>query len=140
MRILICGDLHTKINILDIIRQKADKFDKIIFLGDYVDDWNTPPELSLQTLELLVDFQKANSEKVILLLGNHDISEWQGGDFRCSGYNYMTHSLVRSFFDKHELSFKLAYTINEMLFSHAGLTNTWWSKIQGFIECKFFSF
>ena len=74
---LVVGDLHTKIDILEKAISYFDNdstIEKIIFLGDYVDDWNKPPEASYNLLTRLITFKKAYPDKVILLLGNHDFS------------------------------------------------------------------
>ena len=131
MKILICGDLHTKYHILEGVKSVANDYDYIIFLGDYVDEWDTVPEASYNILNSLIEFKKANPEKVILLLGNHDLSEWLGGAFVCSGYNYLTSSLVRPLFEQNEDLFDLSCTYHDILFSHAGLTKNWAKRYIG---------
>lgn len=123
--ILVCGDLHTKHHILDAVAQKVPHYDKTIFMGDYVDDWGVVPEASLNLLTSLLELKHRYPDKVVLLLGNHDLSEWLSGEFACSGYNKLTHSLVKPFFDKHEDEFDIAYSIGNTLFTHAGLTTGW---------------
>lgn len=125
MRQLIVGDLHTKYHIFDRIRELGKIYDRVIFLGDYCDDWNAIPEASLNLLEGLKQYKLSNPDKVILLLANHDISEWLGNEFKCSGFNYFTHQLVASFFNKNKDLFQLAYTDGQFLYTHAGLTNSW---------------
>lgn len=122
---LVCGDLHTKFNILELVKRNADKFDRIIFLGDYVDDWNAPAEASYNLLSALVEWKKQEPDKVILLWGNHDLSEYLGREFQCSGYNKYTASLLRPVFSQNLDCFQVAYEQYGILFSHAGLTQGW---------------
>lgn len=130
MKYLFVGDLHTKNGILERVKQLADGYNKVIFLGDYVDDWMASPEYSKQLLENLIDFKLSNPDKVILLLGNHDLSEWFGRPFACSGYNFMTSQLVAPIFAKHEDLFDIAYApdTDAFLCSHAGFTKSWLNK------------
>ena len=89
---LVVGDLHTKFDILEkAISYFNDdsSIERIIFLGDYVDDWNKPPEASYNLLTRLITLKKAYPDKVVLLLGNHDF-HYIYDDARYSGYNYET--------------------------------------------------
>ena len=124
-KLLAVGDLHTKFHILDRVIEKSEDYDRVIFLGDYVDEWNVCPEASYNLLSRLIEFKKANMDKVVLCLGNHCLSEWQGGIFRCSGYNEITHQLVKELYDRNENLFCAAHAEEDILFSHAGLTNGW---------------
>ena len=125
MKVLIVGDIHVKLDILDRVKKLGENYDQVIFLGDYVDDWGVIPEGSYNSLIDVIEYKKANPDKVILLLGNHDISEWRGGHFRCSGYNEISHSLLAPGFEKNRELFKLAHYEHGFLFSHAGFTNAW---------------
>lgn len=125
MPILVCGDLHTKIRIFEDVKAISSKFEKVVFMGDYVDDWNVMPEVSYNLLERLVEWKKQEPDKVVLLWGNHDLSEWYGGRFECAGFTKYGHSLLRGFFDKNYQFFQLAFAWNTCLFTHAGLTKKW---------------
>lgn len=128
MKTLVVGDLHTKYNILDRVIQLSKDYDRVVFLGDYVDDWNTVPEASHNLLIGLKEFYENNIGKVILLLGNHDLSEWVGDNFRCSGFNPQSHLLVNGFFARFEMIFKVAHYEQGYLFTHAGVTEGWKNK------------
>ena len=127
MRILVCGDLHCKLNILQrtINKFKAEKFDKVVFLGDYCDDWNAQPEDSYQLVSDLIEFKKEFPDKVILLLGNHDLSEWMANHFYCSGFNPTTHFIIKNLFEDNQDLFQLTYSDGNHLYSHAGVEVNW---------------
>lgn len=126
MNYLFVGDLHTKYHILEKVKELSKNYDKVIFLGDYVDDWNAVPEASYNLLNSLIDFKKQNTDKVVLLLGNHDLSEWFGRPFACSGYNPLTSNLVKPLFEQNEHLFDIAYSPTpHTIASHAGFTNFW---------------
>lgn len=76
-RSVIIGDVHCRSIWKDIIKKEIDNCDKIIFLGDYT----CPKEVKLDDptdacsiLYEILDFKDKNSNKVILLRGNHDDS------------------------------------------------------------------
>lgn len=129
-KILVCGDLHTKCDVFDYVKSLAVKYDKVIFLGDYVDDWNAVPEASENLLNRLVEYKKAEPNKVILLWGNHDLSEFYGQEFLCAGYNPRTNQLVSNIFEKNLCFFEVAYAWNGVLFTHAGLTKEFAKQIK----------
>lgn len=129
MNTLVCGDLHCKEHILmDVIKEfeKGD-YQKLVFLGDYVDDWNTSPDYSQRILMGLIEYKNKHPKEVILLLGNHDLSQWLGGDFQCAGYNPISHIVVKNLMDEYQHLFQLAYCDPEKncLMTHAGLTSGW---------------
>ena len=73
MKILINPDIHGRIFWKYSIEHKGE-FDKIIFLGDYLDAYS--PDLLVNekdNFKEIIQFKKDNLDKVILLLGNHEI-------------------------------------------------------------------
>lgn len=126
-RCLVCGDLHTKMQILWQVKEKAENYDKVIFLGDYVDEWGAIPETSYNLLFDLIEYKKQNPDKVALCIGNHDLSEWWGDPFTCSGFNPQTHNLIAGLMnqDNNWQLFQVAYALDNILFTHAGVTKTW---------------
>lgn len=125
---LVVGDLHTKFHILDKVKQLIPKYDKVVFLGDYVDEWDTVPEASYNLLTSLKELYEQNPHKIVLLLGNHELSEWLEGNFKCSGWNPTTSNYVKDFMYKFHSIFQLAYAQDDFLFTHAGITNEWAKK------------
>ena len=124
-RILICGDLHTKTKYLPKLQELSKKVSRTILLGDYCDDWNAYPEHSYELIYQLHEWKQKAKGKLILLLGNHDLSEWFGGEFRCSGWNFQTNKLVSYFFEKNQQDFEISFAVGNTLFTHAGLTQDW---------------
>ena len=126
-RFLVVGDLHTKYDVfLNATKEfEEGNFDKIVFLGDYCDDWQASPYASLNLLTSLIDFKKQYNDRCILLLGNHDLSQWMGNEFACSGFNQTTHIFVSPFFRENENLFQIAYSYKDYLFTHAGVCSSW---------------
>lgn len=70
MKTLALGDIHGKTIWKDII--KKENPDKVIFLGDYVTTHEgISSEQQISNLEEILTYKEENSDKVILLRGNH---------------------------------------------------------------------
>ena len=57
--------------------ENIDNYDKVIFLGDYLDPYGfegITVDDAIENFKEIIDFKKKNSEKVIMLLGNHKIN------------------------------------------------------------------
>ena len=125
MKILINPDIHGRVFWKYSIEHK-DEFDKIIFLGDYLDAYS--PDLLLKeedNFKEIIQFKKDNSDKVILLLGNHDCSYINDKIYTASRYNPVKHdSYQKLFLDNIDL-FQLIYIYDKYLFSHAGVYQKW---------------
>jgi len=125
MKHLIIGDLHGK----DCWKAVDIKpYDKIIFLGDYVDHWNLPDQKIYENLQDVIKLKKKHPKKVELLLGNHDVQYLYYPHFLCSGFRPgMQRSLTEIFYNNKDL-FKVAYQKDNHLFTHAGITNSWYAE------------
>lgn len=132
--IAICSDCHGRLFWKDIIPRK-DEFEKIIFLGDYLDPYGFE-EISnvdaLNSFKEILEFKKENSSQVILLQGNHDqqyaISKGIC-NCRCDVFNYKEiQKLFRDNFDLFEIFYKFEQNNQKFLFSHAGIADEWINK------------
>ena len=125
MKILINPDIHGRVFWKYSIEHK-DEFDKIIFLGDYLDAYS--PDLLLKeedNFKEIIQFKKDNSDKVILLLGNHDCHYINDKIYEASRYNSFKHdSYQKLFLDNIDL-FQLIYIYDKYLFSLAGVYQKW---------------
>ena len=68
MKILSIGDIHGRDIWKKIVEDNS--WDKIVFVGDYADNWNTSPTQSLATWRLLKNMTQ--DPKVHAVIGNHD--------------------------------------------------------------------
>jgi hypothetical protein len=125
MKHIIIGDLHGK-NCWKAINVNA--YDKVIFLGDYVDHWTLPDADIYQNLIDIIALKKTYPEKVELLLGNHDVQYLYFPHYLCSGYRPGMQRLLTGLFNIHKDLFKIAYQKGKNLFSHAGVTNKWYKE------------
>lgn len=139
MKILVLGDIHGRSIWKDIIEKENP--DKIIFLGDYVSTHeNFSAKQQLSNLEDILNYKEENSDKVILLRGNHDIQHLGYYWAKCSGY-YLTICQYMSESNFKERFLKLTQWIYidenlKTIFSHAGVSQIWMdnSKIKSIYE------
>lgn len=128
MKTLIIPDVHGR----DFWRKPCkdlDKWDKVIFLGDYVDPYPGEADKKdvIPTLQDIIALKEVYKDKVILLLGNHDLfycckpysdklSYWSRHDFD-------RHDAIEGIFKQHSELFQFAYQIDNFLFTHAGVSS-----------------
>jgi len=104
------------------------KYDKIIFVGDYVDSFDVSNVEMKKNLEDIIFFKKTLPHKVVLLLGNHDI-QYIVPDQWCSGYRpEMKHDFY-DIFNKNLSLFQMAYQVGNTLWTHAGVTDGWLKEL-----------
>ena len=126
MKLIAIGDIHGRTIWKDII--EAQTFDKVIFIGDYFDSKeDIDAESQMKNFIEICKLKRANPEKVILLLGNHDYHYLDGvgeeySDFQSDYFTYIN-GLVQGAFDAGLL--QVSYLHGNILFTHAGITKTW---------------
>lgn len=141
MNVLIVPDVHGR----SFWREpflKKDKFDKVIFLGDYTDPYygEATDEDALQVLKDIIQFKKDNFDKCILLIGNHDCPYiWKEygaalGSYWCR-HDYQNHKEISKLFNDNIDLFQIAWECDnkkygKVLFTHAGVTSSY-EKICG---------
>lgn len=137
MKLLIIPDVHGR----DFWKEPCehyDEFDKVIFLGDYLDHYRGESTIGhdMQTLEDILEFG-THCDKAVLLIGNHDCPYiWPDtygkalGDYWCRHDNLNHDEIHKLFVDNLNL-FTLAwdcpYKDSKLLITHAGVS-------QGFKE------
>ena len=146
-RILVCGDIHGRdlwktalfgsnqhfdwwrneyeLGIHKEFDYPINTFDKVVFIGDYTDSFTITNVEILHNLREIILVKNAYPDKIHLLVGNHDIQYIYGGQpkYICSGFRTeMVHDLRYEF---NTTQFDLAYGIDNILFTHAGVINNW---------------
>lgn len=138
MKICIIGDIHGR----SIWQAFADiryvwktphvilDYDLYIFLGDYVDSFGIGDDEIYQNLKNIITFKQNYPDKVILLLGNHDIMYYFNAvEYGCSGYRPQMYPKLHKLFQKYEDLFQPVYQIGNCVFTHAGISSVWWNKV-----------
>ncbi|GIL21900.1 MAG: serine/threonine protein phosphatase [Bacteroidota bacterium] len=120
MKIIAVGDVHGRDHWKKI---EPDYYDRIVFVGDYVDNLSIDNDTILKNLKAIIALKNKFPEKVILLLGNHDIqySEYPT-DYRCSGFSEEMQPAYTKLFTENKSLFQVAAQFGDYLFTHAGLS------------------
>lgn len=143
---IIFPDIHGR----DFWKSEADKYKNnpnavFIFLGDYLDpypDEYISEETAIENFKEILDFANSNKDRVILLLGNHDVS-YCGPTWICEcRHSYKYDNDISNLFRENGNLFKLGYIISipnsakKILLSHSCLTKSslYWISEDGNIE------
>jgi len=134
MRVLSLGDIHgfdTWKSPLNYWRPEetsdVDQFDKIIFVGDYVDEFILTDAQILKNFEEIIELKKKYPEKVELLLGNHDVQYIYPTGNKCTGFRESMFFQLSMLFQENKKLFKIAHQEQNYLWTHAGIHRGFWS-------------
>lgn len=117
--------------------KNIDEYDKVVFNGDYMDPY--PFEKigypgALENFKEIIEFKKANPDKVVLLLGNHDL-HYMNKISKGSRFDMVHHWEIDKIFHDNDNLFNLCYSAEsgdkKILFTHAGVHYNW---IEYFLE------
>lgn len=121
---LVLGDIHGRTIWKDIIEKENP--DKVIFLGDYV---STHEDISedqqISNLEEILSYKENNSDKVILLRGNHCLEALGYYWAECSGHCPKVSQYMQSIKDRFLNLTQWIHLEGNTIFSHAGISATW---------------
>jgi hypothetical protein len=128
--ILIVPDIHGR----KFWEPALDYRGEVIFLGDYVDPYACEgfvEEDAYQGLLKIIDFKKQNSDRVTLLVGNHEL-HYYDGDFRASRFSAKYYARYHALLTGETTSglFQVCRQIDNYLFIHAGITKLWYDAHQ----------
>ena len=127
MKIVALGDTHGRDIWKKIVKVEED-FDKFIFVGDYFDTReDIDASTQIKNFKEILEFKKANPDKVILLIGNHDFHYLKGCGETYSGYQQYAAMDINEVLQPALTSghLQICHVFDEYIFSHAGLTQTW---------------
>jgi hypothetical protein len=128
-KILAVGDIHTKSWIIDAVEKLLPKYEKVIFVGDYADDFGADGLDSIDTWHKLYTLQQANPDKVECVLGNHDFIYVNRTPTLQSGYDAVTqlsiNSPAYSYLKDWLRSLPITLEVKGITFSHAGVAKGW---------------
>ncbi len=124
MKIISIGDVHGRPYWKHI---NVSEYDKIIFVGDYVDSFPfTDPEILANLLDI-IELKKSYPDKVVLLLGNHDVQYmYLNEGFGCSGYRPSMAASLKHVFMENKKLFQMAHQIENYVWTHAGISTRWY--------------
>jgi hypothetical protein len=132
-KILIIPDVHGRTFWKSALR--SGDYEKIVFLGDYTDPYEMEDitnREALKNFKSIIAFKQQNPEKVVLLLGNHDLHYYSEYYYELAGgvrYDPVSAVALQRLFTKYHSFFQLAWETDwgnkHYLFSHAGIMQSW---------------
>lgn len=134
---IVIGDVHGRKS-WQHVADKAHKYNRIIFLGDYVDikTKKVSDKDMVKNLLNILEFKKNNPDKVNLLLGNHDVQyKYLHQVPKVSKYNPNIAEELFDIFTEYESYFNFVYSFFDdkidYVLTHAGITKKWlnWAQI-----------
>jgi hypothetical protein len=118
------GDLHGNDRWKDV---DPTRYDRIIFLGDYLDSFYMSDDALLRNFREVIAFRESYPDRVVLLLGNHEIS-YLGREYRCSGYRGTIAGEVQTMLTEYRELFAVAWQHGRYLWTHAGIDRVWFER------------
>lgn len=131
-KILIVPDVHGR-KFWHKAKELIDEVDQVVFLGDYLDPYSREGitfEDALNEFEQILEFKEKHSDKVVLLVGNHDMHYIQLEFMDCSRLNVYRRVEVHDLFMNNIDKFQLVHEVDKYLFSHAGIYLEWTKKYE----------
>ena len=142
-KILIIPDVHGRDFWREPVKQELNNSEtSIIFLGDFTDcypyEWEPNFDYRQHTVDNfkeIIELKKQNSDRITLLLGNHDCG-YAISDTICSSRMDRTHlSELKELFRENRELFQMAEECNiagrHFIFSHAGILKGWARSVWG---------
>ncbi len=132
-KVFVIPDVHLKPWMYEEagkLLKKVD-YDRVVLLGDLVDEWNQQNNLGLYERTLSETAKFIREYDALFCYGNHDVSyRWKRKE---NGYSPKARKTVLSGLEKIEGSadkshFAFIHRIDNTLFSHAGLTRVFMEK------------
>lgn len=146
-KVLFCGDIHNKakriLPLVDaVITQQG--INRVVFLGDYVDEFNQGAKKIIDSTRFLADWVKDKRSDgnltVNVLMGNHDLPYvvvYQDAGYyqvrnsvavsNHSSAQYKLRDIMREMIDS--VAVYISYRGGAVVASHAGFVKSWSSKI-----------
>ena len=120
--------------------ENIDIYDKVIFLGDYFDPYgfeNITFEDCVNNFIEIIELKEKYSDKVVLLLGNHDLPYFSEDYYKFSlwhcRHSSKYHKRISELFAEYRDYFKIAYVEDSVLFTHAGVESRW---LENVVKCN----
>lgn len=131
MKILVLPDIHGR-RFWEAAVEHIDSCDKVVFLGDYLDPYdfeNIFERKAVENFRQIIEFALQHPDKVVMLLGNHDMPYFSEQYRALSHYHcrwsYEWHHIIKGDFDAYRSMFKIAHVEDNILFTHAGCSSQW---------------
>lgn len=133
MLIGLIPDIHQSTHFIKMVENNIDHLDKLVFLGDYVDNWQSsvlwhiPKNNPINIINKVVSYKKKYGNKIDLLLGNHCLSYISQNPIskQVSGHQHQHDKEIAQAYLNNLEYFKIAVKYDNWVISHAGFSKTW---------------
>jgi DNA repair exonuclease SbcCD nuclease subunit len=123
MKTVVIGDVHGR-SLWKLIVYKENP-DRVIFIGDYFDSFEISGVEQIQNFKEIVEYKTTSGKEVIMLVGNHDHHYYpEVGYTGTSGYQSGIAPSITQVIDENREHLQIAYSFDEFLFTHAGVSPT----------------
>lgn len=127
MKVLAVGDIHQKPWILKRVESIIDNYDKVVFVGDYADDFSAKPQDRIEMWKDMRKFERKYSS-INVLIGNHDyvyLHKSYAG--RYTGWDSIAQALLDTEPNLKGWLLDLPFLVelDGVKYSHAGITDSW---------------
>lgn len=123
MKTIILGDTHGRSNWKQAIEAHPD-WGRVVFMGDYFDSFDISGVEQLHNFNEIIRFKESTDKEVVLLLGNHDHHYMDVGE-TYSGFKAAMKWDIRDALQKNMHHLQVAYKLDDLLFTHAGVSPIW---------------
>ena len=131
MKLIVLPDVHGR-QFWKSAAEHIDDCDKVLFLGDYFDPYGFE-DISvidaIKNFNEILYFIKDYPDKIVMLLGNHDLPYFSEDYRALSRYHCRWspewHSVISEMFAADRELFKIAHVEDGVLFTHAGCVTGW---------------
>ncbi len=129
MKTIHIGDIHGRSFWKHIVSANPDA-DKIVFHGDYFDDYETTTTRSqIENFEEIVELRKKEPDRIILLTGNHDLHYIPVVGETYSGYQTTGAIDIWISMSERLKYMQMCYITKHFICSHAGITKTFLERV-----------
>ena len=123
MKTVVIGDVHGRSLWKLIVNQENP--DRVIFIGDYFDSFEISGVEQIQNFKEIIEYKEKSGKEVIMLVGNHDHHYYpEIGYTGTSGYQSRIAPSITQVINENRQHLQMAYSFNEFLFTHAGVSPT----------------
>jgi hypothetical protein len=130
MKTIILGDTHGRSQWKLIV--EMEKPDQVIFIGDYFDSYDLTAVEQMHNFKEIINYKETTNAHVIMLIGNHDYHYYpEIGNVGTSGYQHTAAPAISQLIDENRNHLQMAYSIDDYLFTHAGVSSAFMDNVFG---------
>lgn len=128
MNIIWIWDIHW-VDYWNKIIEKEEGANKFIFVWDYFDSYTLSLEEQKKNFIEIAEYKRKYKDKVSLILWNHEV-HYLMDDKQWGWYNTENTLEIKEILEEYIAELDVVVRVEDILFSHAWISNTWFDKIK----------